>query len=798
MLAGGRDAEAAVAEPTSVVATATTSTRIILSWNYPNAPVTGFEIERSLKSASGFKIIASLDATTRMYQDPNLSSATTYYYRLRAVNGGNRSRRSPTVSATTLSQSSTLPTATRTATPIRTATRTPTPIRTTTPPPVATRTATGLPTATRTVTPLPTATKTATKTATRTPTPTRTPTRTPTPASTFDPLLIGFLPGVGTAQDVALFGSRAFVASDPFGLSAVSLLTPALPILDGTPQQAFVGEHSAVRGSRAVVSGMENGHAGLWVLDVSAPQPEVLGELATTAASILDVTLNDAGTVAVTAMGAGGIWVIDLSNPAAPVRRSIFDTAGVAFGVALNASGSLVYVADGGGGLKVISLANLSAPTQVGDIALTGIQRDLVLQGNVAYLADQMGRLVTIDVAIPSAPRQLGSVVIGRYTFNIAVEGNRAIVHSVATASYLDVIDVTTLTAPVVQGSIAVDAAGGVKAIGLLNGRAYVANGVQGLKVFNLGGSPSQGGGVTDDFSPTRIAATTNRSVVTGPYLPNNTARLRVIDTSNPTQPEILGDLPTTVTGAGILDVAINDAGTLAVMAMASSGVWVVDLTNPEAPVKRGVYDTPGVAFAVALNPSGSIAYVADGSGGLKVLSLSNPSAPTLAGNVAMTGIQRDIALQGSVVYLADQMGRLVTVDVANPTAPQQLGAVVIGRYTFNVAVRGSLALTHSTDTAAHLDVIDVSAPATPFVRSSVAVDASGTVNAVASDGSRAYVANGSRGLRIYSLANPNAPAFLDSGFTVGDATDVVVGSSFAQAADSAAIVSIIDLFTTP
>ena len=109
------------------------------------------------------------------------------------------------------------------------------------------------------------------------------------------------------------------------------------------------------------MSGAASNLAHLWVVDLAAG-PRIVGELATTvtANGILDVAVNRAGTIAVTAMGAAGVWVIDLGNPAAPVRRAVFDTAGIAFGVALDDAGSLAYVADGTGGLKILSLANLA------------------------------------------------------------------------------------------------------------------------------------------------------------------------------------------------------------------------------------------------------------------------------------------------------------------------------------------------------------------------------------------------------------------------------------------------------
>jgi hypothetical protein len=494
-------------------------------------------------------------------------------------------------------------------------------------------------------------------------------------------------------------------------------------------------------------------------------------------------------------MGASGIWVIDLSNPAAPVRRGVYDTAGTAFAVALDDAGGLAYVADGSGGLKVVSLANLAAPTLVGSVAITGIVRDIALQGNVAYLADQMGRLVTVDVGTPSAPRQLGAVVIGRYTFNVAVEGTRAVLHTADSVAYLEVLDVSSPANPVLQGNVAVDAAGGIKGIALAGGRAFVANATQGLKIYDLGTSPSLKGVAKDDFAAAHMAAAPGISVVTGTDVPSNTARIQVVDTSDPTLPHVVGELATTVVPAGILDVAINAAGTTAVTAMGTSGIWVLDLGNPAAPVRRGVYDTTGIAYAVALNDSGSLAYVADGNGGIKVVSLANPSAPTLLGSLAMTGVQRDIAVQGGMAYVADQMGRLVVVDVATPSAPREIGSLLMGRYTFNVAVQGALAIVHSADSTAYVDVVDVTTPTSPAIRGSVAVDTAGGIKGLAVDGGRVFVANGAQGMKIYSLANPSTPSLVGNGYTIGAAMDVAVENGMAETADAASTVSVIDLF---
>ncbi len=57
-----------------------------------------------------------------------------------------------------------------------------------------------------------------------------------------------------------------------------------------------------------------------------------------------------------------------------------------------------------------------------------------------------------------------------------------------------------------------------------------------------------------------------------------------------------------------------------------ASGLRVIDVSDPAAPVEIGAVDTPGSAEAVEV--VGEIAYVAAYSAGLRVIDVSNPTAP--------------------------------------------------------------------------------------------------------------------------------------------------------------------------
>src|SRR5262249_27675399 len=108
-----------LAAPGSPTATAVSTSQVNLSWIDTNSGKTGYSIERSLSSTTGFAVITTTAANATSYQNGGLASATTYYYRIRAVWLGNTSYSlySNVVSARTFSPAPTpTPTATRTPT----------------------------------------------------------------------------------------------------------------------------------------------------------------------------------------------------------------------------------------------------------------------------------------------------------------------------------------------------------------------------------------------------------------------------------------------------------------------------------------------------------------------------------------------------------------------------------------------------------------------------------------------------------------------------------------------------------
>ena len=87
--------------PSSLNATAFSSSRIDLSWMDNSGNEDGFKVERSATAGTGFVQIATVGANTTAYSSTGLSASTTYHYRVLAYNLGGDSAPSNEANATT-------------------------------------------------------------------------------------------------------------------------------------------------------------------------------------------------------------------------------------------------------------------------------------------------------------------------------------------------------------------------------------------------------------------------------------------------------------------------------------------------------------------------------------------------------------------------------------------------------------------------------------------------------------------------------------------------------------------------
>jgi hypothetical protein len=201
-----------------------------------------------------------------------------------------------------------------------------------------------------------------------------------------------------------------------------------------------------------------------------------------------------------------------------------------------------------------------------------------------------------------------------------------------------------------------------------------------------------------------------------------------------------------------------------------------------------GSYDTPDAARAVAI--SGDYAYVADYSSGLQVIDISDPTAPALAGSYDTPGVAYIVAISGDYAYVADAHMGLRVIDISDPTTPALAGSYIPPDYTFGVAISGDYAYVAANSLG--LLAVDISDPTNPALAGSY--DTPYAANGVAISGNYAYVADYISGLQVIDISDPTNPALAGSYDTPANATDVAISGDYAYVADNASGLQVIDI----
>ena len=78
----------------------------------------------------------------------------------------------------------------------------------------------------------------------------------------------------------------------------------------------------------------------------------------------------------------------------------------------------------------------------------------------------------------------------------------------------------------------------------------------------------------------------------------------------------------------------------------------VIDISDPTEPEEIGFYDTPGEALSVTVR--GDLAFVADHYEGLRVINITNPRQPEEVGFYDTPGYAHDVFCSEGLIYVAD------------------------------------------------------------------------------------------------------------------------------------------------
>jgi hypothetical protein len=418
-----------------------------------------------------------------------------------------------------------------------------------------------------------------------------------------------------------------------------------------------------------------------------------------------------------------------------------------------------------------------------------GLSVAVAKRNNNVYLG--MGpRLAIFDVTNPAAPTLLGRSIVLTSTIRwIQTESGWAYVLDTA---QLHIFDMSTPSLPTRISSkpIPGDVNAGVYSPTATLRWVWVAAGSQGgviaVNVTNRA-SPIVYQSTAYNSPGQAVDLTRSNNFL---YLADGTSGLRVVDITNPSSPQGRG-------GAGVgsgeysfRSVAVY--GNYAYVGTTSGKFRVFNVSNPDQPQALGSLQLPvsSTIYGIFVY-AGQKAYVAADSGGVFVVNLTNPNNPSLIGSYNTAGRAQDVWYDNAQtkLYVADWYG-LRVLDTTTPNPTQVSVYPAVGRAQ-SVAVQGNYAYVGDMDFGVR--VVNVSDPASMSVVGSYNVLT--TTQDVFASGNYVYAVARIGGLHVLDVTNPAAPSLCGSYTTGGmNAAGVWSNGNYAYVADLAGYLRVIDV----
>lgn len=484
-------------------------------------------------------------------------------------------------------------------------------------------------------------------------------------------------------------------------------------------------------------------------------------------------SLTAVGDYVYLACGTTGVKIVDITSPTSPLTYPALSTLVSAVAV-YKGAGSYVYVADSAGGVMFLNAVNPITPSVLLTYNTSGTAVDVTVDGSIMYVADTTGlRVVSLqDMANP--------VLLGEVTnlqcLRVVARGGMAYV--TGGTSGTRTVDARTPASPVITASLLpTNLATATYDLALVGDPNYLltVTGAGGLTVLNISSPSAQQPvkSVVGRFDGQSVSTKPGLVAVTGLLYKDalqSVSCLRLYNSSNPTQPQLLGSLNSTTPVFGNVYVS----GNYVYIACRVAGVYIVNITNPTAPAIVSYYDTPGTAESVTV--VGTLAYVADGIKGILVMDVSQPSSPRLVSSYITPAYTTDVAIQGNIAYLA-QTNHLNILDIT--TLSNMIFVAYNTTKCESILVQNQRV--YCSAGAYGMYILDATVLASPVALSTTPPSFNGAnrKSVLSASGTTLYIANDSGGLTVLDVTTGSKPVVLQSEYTLGLTTSVAIEGQY-------------------
>jgi len=210
-------------------------------------------------------------------------------------------------------------------------------------------------------------------------------------------------------------------------------------------------------------------------------------------------------------------------------------------------------------------------------------------------------------------------------------------------------------------------------------------------------------------------------------------------------------------------------------------GTAIVVLRNSDGVLRQTDESISLDSFVTDLEVNDGILFAAAGSAGVYLVDISNPQALTIAGRYTSDGFAEAVAVRDQRLYIADGENGLEIVDVVKPDAPALLSRTYNGKYAYDVKLTGNYACIAAANDG--LLIADLSTENQPSEIS--AYDTKGVARSVFIQGSLAFIADDWQGVCVIDMQDPYHPVLVAQLNTAGRAYDLAMNDHMLYIADA-------------
>jgi len=579
----------------------------------------------------------------------------------------------------------------------------------------------------------------------------------------------------GFARDVVLNGDYAYLAVERQGLQVINVVDPEQPAQAGfVPVQ----DKANALDQQENILYLADGSAGIKIYDIIMPTRPSLIAAHNTPGTAQDITT--VGTHIYVADGSQGLQVLAFSPSDYSSIQSVAGYPTKNDAVSVTADFNRVYAGEEKGLLTIYDTSSPNKLYQLGTYDAGARINDILVEGNIAYLAASQRGVIALDVTNPAEILELTVQDTPGEAQGLSLTGSMLYVAD--GNGGLQVLDISTPTQITTSGSYA--SSGEAMSLVHRDDHIYLANGHSGLEIIT-----AQVTIETEVLGASRASVYIENSSISGSlaFLAAGEQGLRVLDISDPTSPFEINQVAIPGYTA---DVVIS--GQLAYVAAKNQGMQVLDVSNPSAAISPINHNQVG-SDTYAVTVAGGYAYLADGQSGLRIVEQSTPGQWVETGAVDTPGNAEDIEIVASTAYIADASGGLRIVDVTDSANPREIGYYDTPGDTKSVAVpplatsaTGSVTqaptYAYLADGSRGLRILDVSDPGAPILVGSE--ESPGFVEDIVVNGSYAYLAAREQGMLVYDISDPTHPELFSYVDTPGHAVDITLSGSAAYISD--------------